>query len=399
MSSPVSPITSHLGRRSTRQPRSTATTRPLCCRTAATCKAFSTHQPIQRRPSSPALPEPRTRICSLPARRRRAGAGGCTGATGSMNAPARKSRHPPRSAAIDIPRGHPRLALTYSIETANPLAPAAVMSENESDMDRIDVRLIDVDGQTLRVGIKHGPIARPPLLLFNGIGANLELAQPFMCALKQTKAIIFDIPGVGGSPLPSLPYRPSTIARLSMRLIERIGHQQVDVAGVSWGGGLAQQFAHQHSDACRKLVLAATSPGAIMVPGSPRVLWKLATPRRYLDRGFLRRVAPQIYGGAFRDEPELINKHADAMSGASNIGYLYQLLAMAGWTSLPWLWSLKQPTLILAGRDDPIVPALNGRIMVHIMQNARLEIIDDGHLFMLTQPAQTAAIIESFLAK
>ena len=136
-----------------------------------------------------------------------------------------------------------------------------------------------------------------------------------------------------------------------------------------------------------------------MVPGSPRVLWKLATPRRYLDRGFMRRVAPQIYGGAFSRDPELINKHADAMSGASNIGYLYQLLAMTGWTSLPWLWSLKQPTLILAGRDDPIVPALNGRIMVHIMQNARLEIIDDGHLFMLTQPAQTAAIIESFLAK
>ena len=79
------------------------------------------------------------------------------------------------------------------------------MTDNGLNVDRIDIRLIDVDGQTLRVGIKHGPKERPPLLLFNGIGANLELAQPFMCALKQTKAIIFDIPGVGGSPLPSLP--------------------------------------------------------------------------------------------------------------------------------------------------------------------------------------------------
>ena len=273
------------------------------------------------------------------------------------------------------------------------------MTDNRSGLGAFDVQMINVGDQALRVAIKRGPKARPPLLLFNGISANLELAQPFMCALKQTEAIIFDIPGVGGSPLPSCPYRPSTIARLSARLIDQLGHRQVDVAGVSWGGGLAQQFAHQHSDVCRKLVLAATSPGAIMVPGSPRVLWKLATPRRYLDRGFLRRVAPQIYGGAFRGEPDLINKHADAMSGASNIGYLYQLLAMAGWTSLPWLWSLKQPTLILAGRDDPIVPALNGRIMAHIMQNARLEIMDDGHLFMVTQPAQTAAIIESFLAE
>jgi pimeloyl-ACP methyl ester carboxylesterase len=87
------------------------------------------------------------------------------------------------------------------------------------------------------------------------------------------------------------------------------------------------------------------------------------------------------------------------MSGASRLGYAYQLLALAGWTSLPWLWSLKQPTLILAGRDDPIVPSVNGRLMARIMRNARLEIIDDGHLFMVTRPAETAAIIEKFLVE
>ena len=151
------------------------------------------------------------------------------------------------------------------------------MTDNGSGLGSIDVRMINVGDQSLRVAIKFGPKDRPPLLLFNGIGANLELATPFMCALKETEAIIFDIPGVGGSPLPSFPYRPSTIARLSLRLIDQLGHRKVDVAGVSWGGGLAQQFAHQHGEACRKLVLAATSPGAIMVPSNPRVLWKLAT--------------------------------------------------------------------------------------------------------------------------
>jgi poly(3-hydroxyalkanoate) depolymerase len=273
------------------------------------------------------------------------------------------------------------------------------MTDPRSELDGIDVRMIEVGDQALRVAIKHGRKDRPPLLLFNGIGANLEIAKPFMHALNETEAVIFDIPGVGGSPLPAFPYRPSTIARLAADLVGQLGYHQIDVAGVSWGGGLAQQFAHQHRDMCRKLVLAATSPGAIMVPGSPSVLWKLATPRRYLDESFMRRVAPQIYGGALRNNPELITKHANAMSGASSLGYLYQLLAMAGWTSLPWLWSLKQPTLILAGKDDPIVPVLNGQIMARIMQNARLEIMDDGHLFMVTQPDRTAAIIEHFLAE
>jgi poly(3-hydroxyalkanoate) depolymerase len=273
------------------------------------------------------------------------------------------------------------------------------MMDDKSYSNGVDVRTIAVGDQPLRVAIKRGTNARPPLLLFNGIGANWELAKPFLSALTSTEAIIFDVPGIGGSPPPSSPYRPSTIAQLAARLVADLGYRQVDVAGVSWGGGLAQEFAHRHGDVCRKLVLAATSPGAIMVPGSPSVLWKLATPRRYFDKDYMRRVGPEIYGGAFRDAPELVAKHADAMSGASQLGYLYQLLAMVGWTSLPWLRSLKQPTLILAGRDDPIVPVINGRIMARIMRDARLEILDDGHLFMVTRAAETAAIIEKFLAE
>jgi poly(3-hydroxyalkanoate) depolymerase len=243
----------------------------------------------------------------------------------------------------------------------------------------------------------RGPEERPPLLLFNGIGANWQLARPFLRALDNTAAIIFDVPGIGGSPLPRIPYRPSTLARLAAGLVTQLGHRQVDVVGVSWGGGVAQQFAHQHGDTCRKLVLAATSPGAIMVPGKPSVVWKLATPRRYVDRKYMHTIAPEIYGGAFRHDPELISTHEQAMLGATNLGYLYQLLAMTGWTSLPWLWSLRQPTLVLMGRDDPLVPPINGRILARLIPNARLQMIDDGHLFMVTRPVEAAMAIEAFL--
>src|SRR5580698_8845869 len=161
----------------------------------------------------------------------------------------------------------------------------------------IDARIIDVGEQKLMVAIRHGSSPRPPLLLFNGIGANWELARPFLAALVDTTAIIFDIPGVGGSPMPAFPYRPSSIARLAKGLIAELGYERIDVAGVSWGGGLAQQFAHQYQTTCRKLVLAATSPGAIMAPGSPSVLWKMATPRRYVDKDYMRSIAGEIYGG------------------------------------------------------------------------------------------------------
>jgi poly(3-hydroxyalkanoate) depolymerase len=273
----------------------------------------------------------------------------------------------------------------------------AIMSGDEPG--EFDLRMIEVGAQPLRVAIRRGPKGRPPFLLFNGIGANLELARPFLRALKRTEAIIFDVPGVGGSPAPPYPYRPSSIARLAAELLTQLGHRQADIGGVSWGGGMAQQFAHQNYGMCRKLVLAATSPGALMVPGDPRVLWKMATPRRYIDKDFMRRVAPEIYGGAFRENPQLIEAHAGAMGGASGRGYLYQVMAMTGWTSLPWLWTLKQPALILAGSDDPIVPTINARVMARLMPNARLEILDDGHLFLVTSPVESAAIIEKFLAE
>jgi pimeloyl-ACP methyl ester carboxylesterase len=83
----------------------------------------------------------------------------------------------------------------------------------------------------------------------------------------------------------------------------------------------------------------------------------------------MKEVAADIYGGAFREDPSLIAQHAAAMSGAHNLGYFYQLLALAGWTSLPWLRSLAQPTLVLMGSDDPLVPPINGRILASLIPN------------------------------
>ena len=262
----------------------------------------------------------------------------------------------------------------------------------------IEARMITIDGQLLQVAIRHGSGHGPPLLLFNGIGANWELARPFLEALTSMTTVIFDVPGVGGSPRPLLPYRPSTLARLAAGLVAELGYAEVDAAGVSWGGGIAQQFAHQYPRLCRRLVLAATAPGFTMVPASPSVLWKMATPRRYTDKNYMNRIAADIYGGAFRDDPSLIGRHATAMHGTRNLGYLYQLLARAGWPSLPWLWSLPQPTLVLMGSDDPLVRPINGHILATLIPNAELRMIDDGHLFLVTRPAETAALIEEFLA-
>ena len=179
--------------------------------------------------------------------------------------------------------------------------------------------------------------------------------------------------------------------------MRQLGHERCDVSGVSWGGGLAQQFAFQYPGFCRRLVLAATAPGAIMVPGSPSVLSKMASPKRYTDPGYMRSIAAEIYGGDFRTDPGLIGRHAEAMKGATRTGYAMQLIAMVGWSSLPWLWLLRQPTLVMAGTDDPLVPVINAKVLARLIPNARLELLDDGHLFLVTKPESSARMIEGFL--
>jgi pimeloyl-ACP methyl ester carboxylesterase len=79
-------------------------------------------------------------------------------------------------------------------------------------------------------------------------------------------------------------------------------------------------------------------------------------------------------------------------------GYLGQLYAISLWTGVPWLGRLRQPTLILTGDDDPIIPVLNGRILAHLIPDAELRIIPDGgHLFLLERPAEIADLVADFL--
>jgi poly(3-hydroxyalkanoate) depolymerase len=257
----------------------------------------------------------------------------------------------------------------------------------------------NVRGHRIRYAVREGDATRPPLLLLNGLGANIELAKPFIDALDAPTVVTYDVPGVGGSPTPPSPYRPSTIARLTAALLDHLGYERADVLGVSWGGAIAQQFAFQHAARCRRLVLAATSPGALMVPAHPSVLMKMVSPRRYLDREHALKIAGEVYGGVFRQDPDAVYPLMQHVRFSSRGGYYMQLAAAFGWTSLPWLFALRQPTLIMAGADDPLVPVLNAHLMQWLIPNARIEILDCGHLFLVTRAAESARIVESFLTE
>ena len=261
------------------------------------------------------------------------------------------------------------------------------------------MRNLTVGGRTIRVSVREGTAGWPPLLLCNGVGASLELFQPFVDALDPHRPVIrFDMPGVGGSPAPVVPYHLAKLPSLLAGLLDQLGYAQADVLGISWGGGLAQQFALSRPDRVRHLVLVATAPGALMIPGRPWVLLRMLTPRRHRDPGYAARVAGELYGGSARENPLVARDllHATTRLGPAR-GYFYQLISTLGWTSLPRLPKLRPPTLILAGDDDPIIPVVNARIMHRLIPRSTLHVYQGGHLELAADPERLASAVQAFL--
>jgi poly(3-hydroxyalkanoate) depolymerase len=256
-------------------------------------------------------------------------------------------------------------------------------------------RYVNAGGQRIRVNVRHG--TGVPLVVCNGIGASLEVLDPFVEQLDCT-VIRFDVPGTGGSPTSLLPYGFPYLAWVLGRVLSKLGIGVVDVLGLSWGGALAQQFAFQNPRRCRRLVLVATGTGLFMVPAHPRILAKMATPRRFSDPDYLASIAGELYGGTVRTHGEDVAKlFVRQLHAGSKIGYLHQLLAGSVWTSLFALPAVRQRTLIVQGTDDPIIPVVNARIMNALLPHSRLYLHSGGHIDLVHNAAQLAPVIGKFL--
>ncbi|HSV40594.1 MAG TPA: alpha/beta hydrolase [Nocardioidaceae bacterium] len=272
--------------------------------------------------------------------------------------------------------------------TSNRLVPPAV------------VRRMRAGGADVRVSVRG---EGPPLLLFMGIGASLELWERFEEAMapRGRRLIAIDLPGAGASPAVFPPRRLRSLVKLAIDVLDQLGHDQVDVLGVSFGGAVAQEFAFRAPARTRRLVLCATSPGVLMVPAKPSVLVHLSTPLRYWRSGYAERIIGDIYGGRSRHDRSVHEQLKSRFERPPTaLGYVGQLYAAWGWSSLPWLWRLRVPTLVMNGDDDPIIPVVNGRVLAALIPGADLRIIkDEGHLFLLEQAEESAAVIDDFLGR
>ena len=275
------------------------------------------------------------------------------------------------------------------------------MSKNKvkkTSLDWIDLGTFEFKGMSIRYGSTSGKGSGIPLLLFNGIGQSIEVMEPLVVDMVDIDIITYDVPGTGMSDTPVFPWRFRHHAEVAAALLDHLGCEKVVTMGVSWGGVLAQQFVKQYPNLSQKLILAVSPPGNIMVPGKPGVYYRMAHVKRFTDDTYMRSIAGHIYGGSIREDDSPVDAHMERLRPPSKRGYLYQALAMWGWTSITWMRKLKLPTLIIQGEDDPMVPNINARAMACMIPNSRLEFVDCGHMLILTQVPRLSKMIREFAA-
>lgn len=241
-----------------------------------------------------------------------------------------------------------------------------------------------------------------PLVLIHGLGASLELWDPFTDRLAGRQIITLDNPGAGLSSTPTRPFGIGSYAGVVEELLDHLTLTEVDLLGLSFGGLVAQEFARRHGDSVGRMILASTTCGWGGIPGNPAAMAVLATPLRYYSRTHFRRVAPILYGGRIRDDLSLFEQQAEIRHRLkpSLMGYLMQLAAANTWTSLPWLHTLKMPVLAISGRDDPIFPPANTRRLASRIPGAKLAIVPGGgHLVLLDSADEVAPLINGFLSE
>jgi pimeloyl-ACP methyl ester carboxylesterase len=223
--------------------------------------------------------------------------------------------------------------------------------------------------------------------------------QPFCLAAPDWPVLMFDLPGITGNASGGLKPDMPGLAQWLTRLMDAMQVDQADVLGYSWGGALAQQLARDAPERVHRLVLASTHFGFGAVP-VPQLLAMLDfSPYICSDNPW--ELLNATLGGAPNDRnPVGAMINALNPETSSMWGYQSQLLAFTGWSSQAWLHEIEQPTLVIAGEGDSLIPLAVTQFMAQSIADARLEIIPSGgHLVPINRPVQMVKAVVGFLAR
>jgi pimeloyl-ACP methyl ester carboxylesterase len=267
--------------------------------------------------------------------------------------------------------------------------------------------LREIGGQRVRV-VERGEGA--PLVLLHGFGASAASWRLVVPELARSRRVIaLDLHGFGYTERPRerAAYTLEGQAALVLALLDHLGIERADLAGHSYGGGLALLLAARHPERVRALVLVDTTRPEYGRARRSRLaafrpLTELFARTVLLRPATVRRALERAVADPARVTDELVRLYLEPLGIEGAVDAYVGLTAPSPGPPPPPvdLAAIGQPALVVWGEEDRLIGVRWGRELARTLPRAELVVFPQtGHLPPEERPAELAAAIESFLAR
>lgn len=260
-----------------------------------------------------------------------------------------------------------------------------------------------------------GPRGDPaPLLLLHGTGASLHTWEGWTAVLARSRRVIsVDLPGFGlTGPFSGAPggyaaddYRGDTYARFVLDLMDALRVQRAVIVGNSLGGEIAWRTAALAPARVDRLVLVDAT-GYDFAPGNVPLGFRVAAlpvlgriAEHLLPRALVAQSVQSVYGDPSRVTEPVVDRYFELTLRDGNrraLGLRMQQLEMGAHADR--LKTLTQPTLVLWGGRDRLVPPDTAKRFAADIRGAKVVMFDDlGHVPQEEDPARTVRPVLEFL--
>lgn len=240
----------------------------------------------------------------------------------------------------------------------------------------------------------------PPVLFIHGFPLDRTMWRHMIAPLTGRQRIAPDLRGLGMSDAPEDGYFVEEYADDMAALLEMLEVEQAVVCGFSMGGYVALEMVRRHRHRLQGLILInsrADADGKEAKGGRDEMIQLVQRQgsAALVDRMLPKLLAPETLWTM----PDVVERVRTMIAGSSPAGVIGALSAMKQRSdSTELLQEIDFPTLVVAGREDQLVPADSSRSMAAQIPDAHFTVIAGaGHLAPMEQPIATSRVIGEFL--
>ncbi|MGE5539419.1 MAG: 3-oxoadipate enol-lactonase [Gemmatimonas sp.] len=241
-----------------------------------------------------------------------------------------------------------------------------------------------------------GDPGAPPLVLVHSLGTDHRMWDAQMEAFTQHFRVIrYDARGHGQSAAPDGPYTIADLAEDALGLMDELHAGRAHVCGLSLGGVVAQWIAINARHRLDRLILANTA--AVI---GPREVWdqRIATVAEQGMKPVADAVVSRWFTDTFRRRnPQAVQAVKQLLLASDPGGYAATCAAIRDADFRDRVASIETPTLVVAGRDDPVTTLEDAKFLVDSIQGAWGKVLNASHLSNIEDAAGFNDAVLKFL--